>query len=484
MREILCFDVKVLVPRGGEMRGWIIEPANRGNSEIDRLFAPPGFSTGGCDFLIDRGFAIITFGWQPDLCNCGNKDLLSLRSRIVKRIEPRSVHLSIRLTKAGNSVALGAEYGHPLAPSYDKATVTDELSLACIEARIRKDDNNHLSFDAGQTLRPGRRYRLDYLTNQERDSVFLHVLDMTRELIVEQRLAKWLEMRPPDVITWIGISQSARFLREALKPGTSQMGAGEQCLLFGSGGAGLATSEVASLNEAEAVPLRPLAERAAMTALSLDFSTEKWCTPSDEHGPFLCSTAHGDSLALRLPRQYNGDWFRPSALPPVDFSPSVRAIFQHIRVDGIADWQASAPLVPQSQSLKSLFPWANGELGFGGLGSPFVPPLDACCNESGSVLPLELRVPLGTYTGWGCFPDRECLALLPGVSYAEPLLSRAQGSDPWRRPMLEDLYPTDGKFIDLVDQHCEKLLGSGELLAEDLGYVRSKHIRRFRELCR
>jgi hypothetical protein len=101
-----------------------------------------------------------------------------------------------------------------------------------------------------------------------------------------------------------------------------------------------------------------------------------------------------------------------------------------------------------------------------------VPAPDADGNDEGGVRPIELRVPLGTHTGWNeRAPETGFVwadARFDGsfVPFARSEVERRAVGDP--RPSLEARYPTRDDFIAKIRAAAEREVAAGFLLQEDV----------------
>jgi hypothetical protein len=101
-----------------------------------------------------------------------------------------------------------------------------------------------------------------------------------------------------------------------------------------------------------------------------------------------------------------------------------------------------------------------------------VPAPDADGNDRGGVRLVELRVPLGTYTGWNPrSPETDftwATARFDGsfVPFARTATERMAAGDP--RPSLAERYPTREDFVAKVKQAANEQVQAGFLLPEDV----------------
>ena len=96
-----------------------------------------------------------------------------------------------------------------------------------------------------------------------------------------------------------------------------------------------------------------------------------------------------------------------------------------------------------------------------------VPKGDADGNDTGMLLPPEVAVPLGTFTGWNLRKKEvgadESLANLKGSFI--PFTTDAKSADP--RPPVSKRYADVKFYRQQLDEACERLVNERYLLAED-----------------
>lgn len=99
-----------------------------------------------------------------------------------------------------------------------------------------------------------------------------------------------------------------------------------------------------------------------------------------------------------------------------------------------------------------------------------VPRVNADGNETSGVLSVQMRVPLGTYTGWnahtsGYDKGKYCLFLGGFIPFARTKTERIADNDP--RPSLEERYGTHAHFVEQVRAASEDLVSQRRLLPAD-----------------
>lgn len=99
-----------------------------------------------------------------------------------------------------------------------------------------------------------------------------------------------------------------------------------------------------------------------------------------------------------------------------------------------------------------------------------VPRVDSDGNETSGVPSIQMRVPLGTYTGWnahasGYDKGKYCLFLGGFIPFAKTKAERIKNNDP--RPSLEERYGTHDAFVARVRAAAAELVAQRRLLPVD-----------------
>ncbi len=99
-----------------------------------------------------------------------------------------------------------------------------------------------------------------------------------------------------------------------------------------------------------------------------------------------------------------------------------------------------------------------------------VPQVDADGNDLAGVRPVNVQVPIGTYTGWNLFRDdlfqnEACELTGSFVPFAATKAERLQSGDP--RLSLEERYPSKAAYVQAVRQAADRLIAARLLLPED-----------------
>lgn len=99
-----------------------------------------------------------------------------------------------------------------------------------------------------------------------------------------------------------------------------------------------------------------------------------------------------------------------------------------------------------------------------------VPQVDADGNDIGGVRSVQLRVPVGTYTGWNLgradrFEDGFCSLSGSHIPFAPDRAAREAAGDP--RPSIAERYPTRDAYVAQVRRATQELVSARLLLADD-----------------
>ena len=113
-----------------------------------------------------------------------------------------------------------------------------------------------------------------------------------------------------------------------------------------------------------------------------------------------------------------------------------------------------------------------------GTGAPYaslVSALDADGNEVAGIRPAELRVPLGTFTGWNVrHPEQgapgDLMSMMGStLPFCRTADERARRGDP--RPSIAERYASRDEYLSKVRAACADLVGLRHMLAEDVDSV-------------
>jgi hypothetical protein len=102
----------------------------------------------------------------------------------------------------------------------------------------------------------------------------------------------------------------------------------------------------------------------------------------------------------------------------------------------------------------------------------YVPAVDADGNEVAGVRPVEVAVPLATYTGWNPrHPEQgapgDLMAMMGStLPFSRTRAERERRGDP--RPSLEERYGTRAAYLAAVRTAAEDLVAARHALAEDV----------------
>jgi hypothetical protein len=109
------------------------------------------------------------------------------------------------------------------------------------------------------------------------------------------------------------------------------------------------------------------------------------------------------------------------------------------------------------------------------IGAPyvtFVSAVDADANERAGVRPVELRVPLASFTGWNPrHPEQgapgDLMAMMGStLPFARTAGERAKTGDP--RPSIEERYGGRDDYLARVRREAQAMVAARHLLAEDV----------------
>jgi hypothetical protein len=112
------------------------------------------------------------------------------------------------------------------------------------------------------------------------------------------------------------------------------------------------------------------------------------------------------------------------------------------------------------------------------IGAPyvtFVPSIDDDGNDVPGVRPVELQIPLATFTGWNPrHPDQgapgDLMAMLGStLPFAPTRAARLASGDP--RPSIEERYSSRGAYLARVREAASRLVAERHMLAEDVEAV-------------
>ena len=124
--------------------------------------------------------------------------------------------------------------------------------------------------------------------------------------------------------------------------------------------------------------------------------------------------------------------------------------------------------------------WSNGVCGTlpPKMGAPYatlVSAVDADGNEVAGIRPVELRVPIGTFTGWNPrHPDQgapgDIMSMMGStLPFCRTADERARRGDP--RPSVAERYASRDDYLARVRAACAELVGLRHMLAEDVEAV-------------
>lgn len=464
-------------PSFGPLQGIIVEPANRGRSEVDELLVSSDSAFSGRRLLHALGFAVVTFGWQDDLCTCEGRSILGLRG-LATNTNIGAVRFTLRVRNRGLVASLD-EFGHLRDPS-GLAFVVDRITGDAFSGRLMPRRPGHFSLVCERELLVGRPYGVEYETRsvpyRDPAAIFENVLENCANGDIEKLIGQKAKSR----LIAFGISQSARFLNQTVPDLPPTWRQSLEAILFGSGGLGLAGEAGSPLGEVEAAPIvaQPINLGAS---LAIETSTDVWMgAPHLLKQPgtvLLAGVCHGPATAIRLPRPDFGEWFRPTSDTPIQAAPYVRALICKAIASGRGAFELPLAKAVESQAaIVHRFTARSPKLAE----IRKVLALDRMGNEVGGVSPLELQVPVATHTGWAAMPLGDTHAcFVPGFCYADRVSQRPTNKDPWGRPSLADLYRNRAEFKDRTVAATDALLSQNCLLDLDHRSLRATHLARW-----
>jgi len=194
---------------------------------------------------------------------------------------------------------------------------------------------------------------------------------------------------------------------------------------------------------------------------ALIVALEKWLTEGKE--PPLSSYPTLASGTLTAPDQVSLGWpdlpgvpfnGKANELPLLDYGPQ----YDFRNVTGVLGQEP-----PKAKS--------------GDIYKTLVPRVDEDGNEIAGIRSVDIRVPLGTYTGWSLRREgygKGDLSSLNGmfILFKNTRKDRIAANDP--RPSLKERYGTHEKYVRAVREAAADLVGEGFLLPEDAAVVINK----------
>jgi hypothetical protein len=220
--------------------------------------------------------------------------------------------------------------------------------------------------------------------------------------------------------------------------------------------------------------------------------------PDSPSGGFVTTAQHNPAIACTLADNPNPslplwraavaslvDWVKDGTLPPPNAYPTL-AHGDLVAPTGAAMGMPSLPGGVTPDGLENPFVQQDAGKGFiaadlSGVPSlmppkrvailpTLVPRVDADGNETSGVLSVQMRVPLGTYTGWNAHASgydrgKYCLFLGGFIPFAQTKAERIKNGDP--RLSLEERYGTHDAFVARVRSATADLVARRRLLPAD-----------------
>ncbi len=212
-----------------------------------------------------------------------------------------------------------------------------------------------------------------------------------------------------------------------------------------------------------------------------------------QHGPAGYPPSKGDGQQLANPGDYRP--FLRALLLSLDRwaqggDPAPASVYPKIADGTLVDWKQSSsgfPMIPgvaypqviRQPVLLNLGPrWATAGIIdqqppiARGAYVVLAPKTDADGNEVGCLLPPEVAVPLGTFTGWNlrsraAGAEGELVSLTGSfIPFAKSKTERDASRDP--RRSVQERYASTAAYGEQLEAYCRKLVAGGYLLADDV----------------
>jgi hypothetical protein len=494
-------DVRILRPasKGRGNRGLFLDVVNRGTSIFTRMLepGPMGPSTGITEgFLLQRGFTVVTCGWQHDVPRGGGRfgltapeatrdgQRLTGEVSTMKTIDAPTDTIGLDSTYQPVSVSTGTLVESDVPGTPGREIARDRWSFVPDALQVRYADG----------FVPGKTYQVTY-TAVGAPVTGVGLLGL-RDLVSH--------VRQTDGLTFaiaLGASQTGRLLRQVVHLGLCEDEDGALVLdgilavaagartadanrRFGQPSSQDPTPPVfpftdvvqvdPSTGQADGLLSRALERGKVPRVIHLNTSSEYCASSAFIHYSAALSHLTADGQAdVEVPDNVRiylcaSTQHAPSALPigtgdvpagrgvnppnTIDYKPFVRAA-----VDNLTDWIAGTAAAPPSR-----YPRFDADT----LGPDLRPTTDRDGNEQGGLRHPDVSVPLGTYTGWN---QRE-----PSTG-GGGLLLRATGSTiPFSREVIDARYQNRDDFLERIGRAAETLAAERYILHDDVaGVVRA-----------
>jgi hypothetical protein len=490
-------DLRILRPvepdRGN--RGLFLDVVNRGMSIFPRMLepGPMGPSTGITEgFLLQRGFTVVTCGWQHDVPRGNGRFGLTAPEALVDGQRLSGEVSTIRTIDAPtDSLALDSTY-LPLDASKGRLVELDEPSGSGREIPRGswhfREGRDEIRYADGFV--PGKTYQVSYLAVGA-PVTGIGLLAM-RDIVAHLRAAQNLRFAIA-----LGASQTGRLLRQFVHLGLCESEDGALVLdgalsiaagarttdanrRFGQPSSQDPTPPVFPFTDivqtdptsgrTDGLLRRAIVRSRVPRVIHMNTSSEYCASSAYVHASaalshlsadgqadvevpedvriYLCASTQHAPSALPLG---TGDVLERGVYPPntIDYKPFVRAA-----VDNLTAW-----IIGTAEAPPSRYPRFDD----GTLGRDLRPTTDADGNEVGGLRHPDVSVPLGTYTGRN--PRRS-------VTRGARLLLRATGSTlPFSPETIHARYANRDTFLTEVRSAAETLAAERYMLPGDVAGV-------------
>jgi hypothetical protein len=539
-------DLRILKPVKGGNRGLFLEVVNRGGSIFERMTEPGAMGPNtrlSAGWLLQRGFTVVSCGWQHDVARGGGRFGLSAPHALVdgKPITGKvttAKQIDAPTTVMGPFDGTAPEFGYPVFDARDAVlTVADEPNGPREDVsrdRWRFVDATHISVQGGFQL--GKTYELTYtaIGAPITGVGFLALRD----------LVSYLRYGPDwvghfDFALAMGASQTGRLLRQMVYGGFCEDEQGRLVIdgvlsiaagarmteanwRFGQPSAQGPKSGVFPFTDATQTDhsgntdglLKKAMHRGKVPkVMHLNTSSEYCSSAAISHISAALSHLTVDGQAdVEIPpsvRMYHcaSTQHAASSLPlgpsdvptglgvyypnTIDYKPFVRAA-----IDNLSAWVTDGVEPPAS-----LYPRLDNATLVGceevrqrlpGLSLPtssgvpdLLPAVDADGNELSGIRHPDVSVPLATYLGWNPRHPRtgggHLLVRATGatIPFAATRQQRLERNDP--RPSIEERYANREAYLERIGDAATALAEQGYLLAEDRAGIVEASARRYDE---
>ncbi len=262
----------------------ILEPANRGFSEIDMLIQG---SMNIADPL--RSHGRVTFGWDPYVCCCAGSGLsIRTQSPVIHALRtPTTYDLVFRSSTACSRIVLEQGLGHHPSPVTRSGVITPLVMKDRLPEPVQLEwsANGHVAVTSPTPMRVGVPYHLSYETLDK--STLRFVPRLIVAICDALRRGKFLPFSDQTEVRRIilsGVSQAGRLINEIFTEQhqvhealTDQV---DGVFLYGAGWSGLNLERARSPGDAELLRAISLPSKEIPPFLSVTTATEVWAGPN------------------------------------------------------------------------------------------------------------------------------------------------------------------------------------------------------------